>query len=314
VSGWFSHRTFGPTTVSLEDLVELKRRRSQTVGVCLPALNEAQTIGHICDVVSRTLIDKGFVDQLVVVDSGSQDSTREVAAAAGAEVHRATDLLSGSDFPADGGKGDALWRSLSVLGTDIVVWLDSDTRNFHERFVIELVAPLLGDPGLSFAKAFYDRPIESEGGTLTTGGARVTEIALRPMLQLLYPELTGFVQPLSGEYAMRADLARSLPFLTGYAVEMGLLIDIFESEGLDAMCQVDLGMRVHRNRDVLSLGRTSFQVLQGLLLRAEASGRLKLLDELPTSLVQFTSSGDGPKPQVHQLGIGERPPLITLPR
>jgi glucosyl-3-phosphoglycerate synthase len=312
VERWFTRRTFGPTTASLEDLVELKRRRSLTVGVCLPALNEEHTIGHICEVVARSLMPQGLVDKLVVVDSGSSDSTLEVAAAAGAEVHRAAELLADSDLSGGGGKGDALWRSLSVLPTDIVVWIDSDTKNFHERFVTELLDPMLSDPQLMFAKAFYDRPIESDGGTLTTGGARVTEIALRPLLQFFYPELTGFVQPLSGEYAIRTELARSLPFFTGYAVEIGLLIDVLETVGLDAMCQVDLGMRVHRNRDVLSLGRTSFQVMQALLLRAESSGRLKLIDELPDQLIQFRSSDHGPTPEARTLAIAERPPLISL--
>ncbi len=313
VEGWFSNRTFGPTTSSLEDLVELKLRRSQTIGVCLPALNEEETIGQICRIVSRRLVTTGLVDRLVVVDTGSGDSTRHVAAEAGAEVYRASELVPEIEHES-GGKGDALWRSLAALETDIVVWLDSDTRNFHERFVTELVAPLLADPTLKFAKAFYDRPIESEAGNLTTGGARVTEVALRPLLQFFYPELTGFIQPLSGEYAINCELARSLPFLTGYAVEIGLLIDVLSRVGLDAMCQVDLGMRVHRNREVLALGRTSFQVMQGLLLRAEAEGRIKLVDELPDALVQFKTSSDGPVPESYELAIEERPPMVTLLR
>jgi glucosyl-3-phosphoglycerate synthase len=311
VEEWFSRRTLGPTTSSLEDLVELKRRRSQTVGVCLPALNEEDTIGQICEVVSRNLMPAGLVDRLVVVDSGSEDSTREVAASANAEVYQVADLLSEAGHSPGGGKGDALWRSLSVMDTDVIVWIDSDTKNFHDRFITELVAPLLHDPELKFAKAFYDRPID-KGGTLTTGGARVTEIALRPLLQFFYPELAGFVQPLSGEYAIRTELARAIPFFTGYAVEIGLLIDILEAEGLDAMCQVDLGMRVHRNRDVLSLGRTSFQVMKALILRAEAAGRIKLVDDLPSSMVQFNSSGNGPVPTVHDLDIAQRPPMVTL--
>ena len=308
---WLSRRTLRPTSLSLEDLVELKRRRSQTVSVCLPALNEEHTIGHICEVVSRRLVESGLVDELVVVDSGSSDATVARAEDAGADVYRVADL----PHPGDArvlGKGDALWRSLSVMTGDVIVWVDSDTRNFSESFVIELVAPLLADIEISFVKAFYDRPIQGDQGMLRTGGARITEIALRPLLQIFYPELTGFVQPLSGEYAIRADLARALPFLTGYAVEVGLLIDIFNRLGLDAMCQVDLGMRVHRNRDVLALGRASFQVIQGLLLRAEAGGRIKIPDELPTQLVQFNSSEEGPRPEAWELEVHERPAIVSL--
>lgn len=294
---------------SHEDLAALKRERGLAISVCLPALNEAETIGGMCSMFRESLIEAvPLVDEIVVVDSGSVDDTIGRAAAAGATVYRAGELV-----PQVGalvwGKGDVLWRSLSVVSGDIVVWLDSDTRNPHEGFVTDLVAPLLHTPDLVLTKAFYDRPLEVEGGFLTTGGARVTELAARPLLSLFYPELAGIVQPLSGEYAGYREIFLDLPFFTGYGVDIGLLIDIAERLGIDRIAQVDLGRRVHRNRETVDLGRTSFEVIQTMLKRLDDLGRLKLGAELPTELIQFVPGPQGPVRVVHDLPVLERPPL-----
>lgn len=308
-STWFERHTFSASVLSMEDLARLKHERSLTVSVCLPALNEAETVGAICSLLRESLVERAnVVDEIVVVDSGSGDDTVRIAEAAGATVYRAGDLV-----PEVGtrvwGKGDVLWRSLSVLSGDIVVWLDSDTINPHAGFVTDLVAPLLENESLILTKAFYDRPLQAEDGFLTSGGARVTELAARPLLQLFYPELAGVVQPLSGEYAGYRETFLDLSFFTGYGVDIGLLIDLAERFSTDRLAQVDLGRRVHRNRETVELGRTSFEVIQAMLKRFDDLGRIKLGAELPTELVQFVPGVGGPERKTHQLPVPERPPM-----
>ncbi len=297
--------------MSLTEAVTLKRAAGATVAVVLPALNEAPTIGAICKVIASRLMDQqGLVDELLVVDSGSEDDTIDVARAAGATVHRTAAILEERlEWGPRLGKGETLWRSLAVVNSDIVVWVDSDNKAFDERFVIDLVTPLLLESEIALCKGFYERPV-ADG----TGGARVTELLVRPLLNMLYPELAGLIQPLSGEYSMRTETARKLPFFTGYGVEIGLLFDVTEKLGLDALAQSDLGVRFHRNRDVLALGRTAHQVLQVMLRRLEDLGRIKIPDEMATELLQFASGNEGIEPDMHDLTVLERPPLAELLR
>jgi glucosyl-3-phosphoglycerate synthase len=241
------------------------------------------------------------------VDSGSADRTEEVASSAGATVYSAGEVLP--HLPSRSGKGEALWKSLAVIRADIVVWLDSDVTNFDPAFVTKLIAPLLLDDNLVYTKGFYDRPIDEHGST--TGG-RVTELVVRPLLHLLYPELTGLIQPLSGEYAGRREALMQVPFFTGYAVEVGLLIDLVERFGLDSMAQVDLGERRHRNRDTLALGRMSHEILAAMLLRLRDAGRIDFPAELPDTLVQFVSGVAGPMPQASRGGAAQRPPMADM--
>jgi glucosyl-3-phosphoglycerate synthase len=311
---WFQSHTFGPSDLDLDELIDIKRRRGVSISVCLPALNEAETVGGICTLLREALMERApFVDEIVVIDSDSTDATAAHAEAAGATVYRASQLVPAVG-PVVRGKGDALWRSLSVLTGDIVVWLDSDTRNPHTGFVTDLIAPLLNDESYLLTKAFYDRPLQDEDGFLTTGGARVTEIAVRPLLHLFYAELTGLVQPLSGEYAGYRDAFSKLPFFTGYGVDIGLLIDIAERYGVDRIAQVDLGRRVHRNRPTLQLGQMSFQVMQAMLKRLDDIGRLKLAHPLSDELTQFGPSLAGPQRETYSLEVIERPPFKSVPR
>lgn len=293
--------------LSATDLVRLKASRDLAVSVCLPALDEAPTIGSICSAIGG-LVEAGLVDELVVVDSGSTDDTIEVARSAGATVHPVA-LIAQPDETEASGKGGALWKSLAVTRGDVIVWLDSDVRNFDQTYVTSLLAPLLVDPGLRMAKAFYERPLQNDAGVLSTGGARVTELVFRPLAHLLFPELVGFVQPLSGEYAVyRSDVLR-LPFFTGYGVEAGLLIDYVTRFGLDSIAQVDLGSRVHRNKDVLALGRMSFEVMQVMVRRAEDLGRLKVEPSWPEVMRQFVAAAGGPMETTHPIGVRELPPM-----
>ena len=297
------------TGLGASELMEVKEQTGLGVSVCLPALNEEQTIGDICRTI-RSLMP-ALVDELIVVDSGSQDDTIEVARNAGAEVYRAAELVPEIKIER-GGKGEVLWRSLAVVRGDIVLWLDSDTRNFDTSFVSNLVEPLLVHRELRMTKAFYDRPLQDPAGALTTGGARVTELLVRPLAHVLFPELLGFIQPLSGEYAARRDVLRSLPFFTGYGVEIGLLIDVAQEVGLDRVVQVDLGSRIHRNQEIPALGRMAFQVAQTMTTRAEQLGRLKLANEWPPSMRQFRSEGAGPVSEEHHLQVRELPPMESV--
>lgn len=297
-----------PAPPSVEELCARKAEVGRTFSVCLPALNEATTIGPICRTI-LPLLKAGLIDQLAVVDSGSSDQTPAVARDAGAEIFEASVLLPDVTAP---GKGGTLWKSLSVLSGEVVVWLDSDTRNFEESFVTALIKPFLSDPGVRMTKAFYERPLKDGSLSLTTGGARVTELVVRPLAHLLFPELTAFVQPLSGEYAAYREDLIDLPFFSGYGVEVGLLIDFIGKHGAEGIRQVDLGSRVHRNQEVLALGRMAFEVLQVMTRRAEDLGKLKLEAEWPSSMMQFVPSAGAARPVSHELEVIELPPLKTL--
>ena len=311
---WFRRRTFANPPLTRDEMSAVKAERSVRVSVCLPTLDEAATVGGICEAIGRELMEDGaLVDELVVVDSGSRDSTVEVAARAGATVHAAAEILPGRGPEAGrGGKGEALWKSLAVCSGDLVVWVDADIRNFSIEFVTNLMAPLLAHPELAIAKGFYERPLMTDEKSIEAGGARVTELAARPLIQLLYPELGGVIQPLSGEYAGYRDKLFQLPFFSGYAVDVVLLLDVAERFGIDAIAQIDLGTRVHRNRDIFSLGRTSFEVVQGILSRLDELGRIKVPDDLPDRLIQFASKDGEMTAITRLLPVVEMPPMASV--
>ncbi len=236
---------------------------STTVSVCLPARNEEPTVGTIVSTIRSQLVDGvGLVDEVVVVDDHSTDRTGEVAAATGARVVSAAEVL-----PRHGrghGKGEALWKSLHASTGDVVVWCDADVRDFDHRFITGLLGPLLADPTIAFVKGFYERPSDGH----VRGGGRVTELVARPVLTMLFPHLAGVVQPLSGEYGGRRRVLEQVPFVEGYGVDIGLLIDITERFGVESVAQVDLGERIHRNRPLHELSPMAAQVLQAALHRA----------------------------------------------
>ncbi|MCH1867264.1 glucosyl-3-phosphoglycerate synthase [Nocardioides sp. CFH 31398] len=309
MSAWSRHRT---STADDWDRVTLSRRRGRTTtSVVLPARDEAATVGDIVTRIRRELVERcPLVDELVVVDSGSCDDTAAVARAAGATVVRQEDVAPElGDRP---GKGEALWKSLLVTRGDVVTFVDADLRDFDPQFVVGLLGPLLDDPAVQFVKGFYDRPLRSGESVMPAGGGRVTEMLARPLLAAHYPELAGFVQPLAGEYAGRRGLLERVPFVSGYGVEIALLVDVLESAGLHAMAQVDLGRRVHRNSDDAALGRMASQVYLALLSRLERHGGAVLARPAATTLTQFRRCGDGFTPTDADVAVTERPPVCTV--
>jgi len=302
---WYANRTFGAKDLP-ENVAEQKQRTGLTVSVALPALNEAPTVAPICAAIVEHLMN-GVVDQLVVLDGGSTDDTVAAARAAGAEVVDARALIP--HVPAVPGKGESLWRSLSILTGDLVCWIDADIANFEPHFVTRLIAPLLSDPEISFVKAFYRRPLAHGDVMLPTGGGRVTELLARPLLNALFPELSALIQPLSGEYAGRRDVLLQLPFFTGYSVEAGLLIDLLEVAGLDAIAQIDLGARVHRNRPLDELSPMAYAIAQTILRRAQEWGRLEVAREHGSHPLVVPSLDGFDVRDIEEI---ERPPLAAL--
>jgi glucosyl-3-phosphoglycerate synthase len=300
---WYARHTFHETDLR-EDLSALKRAQEISISVALPAVDEASTIGRICGSIVESLMPD-LVDELVVLDGGSTDGTASVARAAGATVVDARALVP--SIPAIKGKGESLWRSLSILNGDIVCWVDADIANFEPHFVSRLVAPLLTDPDTMFVKAFYRRPIAYGDVVLPAGGGRVTELLARPLLNALFPELGGVIQPLSGEYAGRRDVLMQLPFFTGYSVEAGLLIDLLELVGLDGIAQVDLGARVHRNRPLDELAPMAYAIARTILKRAEEWDRLQVASELHPLVMAAPDGVD-----LYECDELERPPLADL--
>ena len=310
VERWLDARSWSAGDRPLQRLLAAKHATGQSVSVVLPALDEEATVGDIVAVIRRELTERApLVDEIVVVDSGSSDRTSQVAAAAGARVvHRDTILPR---IPAVPGKGEVLWRSLLVTGGDIVCFVDADLREFSPDFVSGTVGPLLTDPDVHLVKAMYDRPLTVSGehaaGTTAPGeGGRVTELMARPLLNLHWPQLAGFVQPLGGEYAARRSLLERLPFPVGYGVELGMLVDALHLVGLDALAQVDVGVRVHRHQDGRALGRMAAAVYRTAQLRL-ARGHL-----VRPVLTQFERGIDGFEPRTYAVDTEERPPMTEI--
>lgn len=299
------------------DLVALKRATRTSVSVVLPALNEQTTVGPIVAAIRDDLVHGGrtgglpLVDELVVVDSGSVDATVARAQAAGARVLRREDVLP--DLPPLAGKGEVLWRGVAATSGDVVVFIDSDLEDFTTDFVVGLLGPLLSDGAVALVKATYDRPLTQGQTVLPAGGGRVTELGARPLINLFWPDLAGFVQPLSGEYAARRTLLQSLPFPTGYGVELGLLVDALDEVGLDALAQVDLVRRKHRNSDDAKLGAMASEIIQVAIDRLVRRGRLELTDQMHTALVQYTRVDQTYTSHVVDVALRQRPPLLTVP-
>jgi glucosyl-3-phosphoglycerate synthase len=270
VGKWFEERSFHHGLYEdTRALADVKRLRGLTVTLVLPTRNVAETIGPILNILEDlTHGPTLLVDEILVVDADSVDGTARIAADLGATVHSENRLMP--EFGKNLGKGDAMWRSLSVARGDIVMFADSDTKQFAPHFIVGVLGVMLTHPDIGFVKAGYRRPFVEAGHSHPDGGGRVTELLAKPLLNLLFPRLAGFVQPLAGEFAARRDLFMSIPFFTGYGVEAGILIDALDELGLDGLAQVDLGERINRHQELADLGRMSHSVLRAVLQRTSS--------------------------------------------
>jgi glycosyltransferase involved in cell wall biosynthesis/nucleotide-binding universal stress UspA family protein len=313
VDKWFAENTFHANEFSdLKQLMALKEKQGVTISVALPALNEEKTVGKVISSIKKALMDDiPLVDEIILIDSNSTDRTREIAAELGIPVHIHQELLP--ELGARRGKGEALWKSLLVTQGDIIAWIDTDIVNVHPRFIYGIIGPLLLNQNIHFVKGFYRRPLKVGKKTQAGGGGRVTELTARPLLNLFYPELSGVVQPLSGEYAGRRESLEKAVFFSGYGVETGLLIDIFEHYGLRAIAQVDLLERIHHNQELEALSKMSFAIIQTVLRKLEARYERAIIEDVNKTMKLIHSNRDGYFLDVEEVAERERPPMASLP-
>ncbi len=274
-----------------------KLKNGTTISLVIPAKNEVGRVGNVVEITHDALVEQTpFLDEILVVDDGSVDATAEEAVAAGARVVRAAEVLT--EVGPGTGKGEALWKGLAASVGDIVVYCDADLVDLDPLIVAQLAAPLLTEPSTEFVKGFYERPLD---GVMGEGG-RVTELLARPLICAFLPHLASIHQPLVGEYAGRRRALERIPFVQGYGVDLAMLCDLIDLYGIDALVQVDLGVRYHRNRSLRDLGPQAVAVLQSALTR---SGR-----DLPLDLVIDLYRPEQP---VRRISHIERPPLISVP-
>jgi glucosyl-3-phosphoglycerate synthase len=288
----------------------LAAKDGRTVSVCIPTLNEGETIGSILRCIRCRLMEEiPLVDEILVIDSGSLDETRAIAAAEGAKVFLSSEIAA--DTGTHLGKGENLWKSLHASTGDLICFLDGDISNFHPGFVTGLVGPLLRDGTIDYVKAYYERPLAHGDAVHSSGGGRVSEILVRPLISLFYPELNFILQPLSGEYAARRSLLETLPFPIGYGVEIAHLIDLAKAGKLHRIAQTDLVRRIHRNREDGDLGDTAFAILRVVLRRLERDGMLNLASPLPEVHQRWIIDAATIQPISRSIPEPERPPLRT---
>jgi len=314
VDKWFAENTYHTREfMDLERLMQLKEDQKVSISLALPALNEEQTVGNVIQTVKSALMDQiPLLDEMVLIDSGSEDKTREIAEDFGIPVYIHQDILP--QYGAYQGKGEALWKSLYVVNGDIIAWIDTDIKNIDPRFVFGILGPLLDSPNIRYVKGFYRRPLRQGDKTVAGGGGRVTEITARPFINMFFPELSGLIQPLSGEYAGKRSALEKLPFFTGYGVETGLLIDLLDEYGLEGIAQVDLLERIHHNQPLPSLSKMSFAIMQVVFSRLEKRHKLHLLEQsdLTMNLVRFSKRRGYflDQEEIHEY---ERQPMVSIP-
>jgi glucosyl-3-phosphoglycerate synthase len=309
---WLDQNTFHHGEFwDILNLVKEKEKKGLTISLCIPTLNEEKTIGKEVLILRSELMERyPLIDEFAVIDSGSSDKTLEVAESYGADTYLASEILPGVGDKK--GKGENLWKAIHQLKGDIICYVDADISNIHPRFVYGLVAPLIKQKEVQYVKAFYDRPLNYSSGLRASGGGRVTEILIRPLFSLFYPELTNIIQPLSGEYAARREVLEMIPFPIGYGVETSHLLDLYEKFGLDAFAQTDLDRRVHRNQTTSALGKMSFGILQTFINRLRSQGKIDRIPDMENFYRRFEVE-DGTYNQLIQKVVEEeRPPMIEI--
>lgn len=298
---WRAHRTYRACEFPLERLLAVKQG---TVSLLLPAREVAQTIGPIAESAAQ-LKAAGLLDEVLVIDASSQDDTASIAHRAGLRVVQESELLD--EYGPAQGKGDAMWRGLAATNSEIVVFADTDTEDFHHGFILGLLGPLLCDPEIQLVKGMFRRPFRDRGTVLPEGGGRVTELMARPMLNLYAPELTVFDQPLAGETAARRGLLERIPFSAGYGVEIAMLIDCWRACGLDALAQVDLGERQNRHQPLRDLSAMAYAVLLAAQTRFLGAA---FADKHACGSMVLPPTADAPElMETRLVTLDERPPL-----
>jgi glucosyl-3-phosphoglycerate synthase len=313
---WFEQRSFHHRDFrGLAQPADATGRPSTTL--ILPGRNVAGTIGQILQVIEGLRVRTGFPDQVIVIDADSADGTADVARELGAEVYSENELMP--QYGPAQGKGDAMWRGLSVARGDIVMFADADTTDFCEHFVYGTLGPLLTNPSIQFCKAAFRRPFTSGEQSVADGGGRVTELMAKPLLNLFYPQLAGFVQPLAGEFAARRELLSAVPFFTGYGVEIGMMVDVYNEVGLTGMAQVDIGTRQNRHQPLADLSRMSSVVLRTVAAREGIAARFADEEDpglwdvhQPETYLHAVATECGLRLDEHLNELLERPPLARL--
>ncbi len=314
VDKWFAENTFHANEFrDLDRLVAMKKSQGLTISLGLPALNEEATIGSVISVLKEALYERvPLLDEIVLIDSNSEDRTREIGRELEVPVYIHQQALPEAGAPLNG-KGETLWKSLHLLKGDIIVWVDTDITNMTPQFVYGLLGPLLAEPRIKYVKGYYQRPIKSGTILAEEGGGRVTELTARPLFNLFYPQLSGLIQPLSGEYAGRREVLEQLPFFSGYGVEAGLLIDLLERYGLSAIGQVNLGQRIHRNQSLRALSTMSFAIMQVILERIDQHRGTSLLAGINRSMKLIKFADDQLSLELKAVHDTERPAIATIP-
>lgn len=312
VEKWLETNTFHHSDFwDVKELVRRKEAQGLKISLCIPTLNEEKTIGKEVVIFRSELMTRyPLLDELAVIDSGSQDRTAEVARDFGADVYLAADILP--EVGAKQGKGENLWKAIYQLHGDIIIYVDADIKNIRSHFAYALAGPLIYRPQIQYVKAFYERPLVFKGGTRPSGGGRVTEILVRPLFSMFYPELTALIQPLSGEYAVRRGVLEQLQFPIGYGVETAHLMDVYRRWGLEALAQTDLDRRVHRHQETADLGKMAFGILRTFLRRLEGHGEIGDLPDLASVLRQFQARDKHYEQVLFEIPEEERPPMITI--
>ncbi len=309
---WLKNNTFHHSAFrDIAELVKHKKKQNLTISLCIPTLNEQKTIGkEIILFRSELMVRYPLLDEIAVIDSGSSDKTIEVARSFGADTYLADEILPGIESKK--GKGENLWKAIYQLKGDIIVYIDADIKNIHPRFIYGLVGPIINRPEVKYVKAFYDRPLAFSQDIRPSGGGRVTEILIRPLFSLFFPELAAIIQPLSGEYAVRREVLEQIPFPIGYGVETGHLIDVFKLYGMEAFAQTDLDQRVHRNQATRALGKMAFGILQTFLSRMKSLNMVQGLPKLHTVLQQYQAHDEVFEQETIEIHEEERPPMNTV--
>lgn len=313
VERWFATNTFHWSEFEcLDQLVSSKQQQGNTISLVLPTLNEEATIGTIIATMRKALmLDYPLLDEIIVMDSNSTDHTREIAASLGVPVFIHQQVLTES-VGSCSGKGEALWKSLYVARGDIIAWIDTDIVNVHPRFVSGILGPLLRWPRIQYVKGFYRRPLRIGDKTQLSGGGRVTELVARPFINLFFPELSGIVQPLSGEYAGRRQALEKLPFFTGYGVESGLLLDLLAQLGLQSIAQCDLEMRTQDSQSLGDLSKMAFAILQVFMSRLEKRCQTTLLEDSQRTMKIICQEPGRFCLDEAAVAEHERPPMATV--